>query len=73
MKAYVLKVLIHFRTPKFIFTLKRFVRDGYLFARVPQMIIVENHCSMCSSKILPTHVFGNSPEAALSKLLLRNR
>jgi hypothetical protein len=73
MKVYVLKVLVHFRTPKFTFTVKLFFRDEYLFARVLQMIVVENHCSMCSSKILHTHLFGNSPDAALSKLLLTNR
>jgi hypothetical protein len=72
MKVYVLEFLVHFLTPKFTFTVKSFVRDGYLFARFPQMIIVENHFSMCSSKILPTLVFGNLPDAALSKLLLSN-
>jgi hypothetical protein len=73
MNVYVLKVLIHFRTPEFTFAAERFVKDGYFVARVPQMIIVENHCCMYSSKILPTHVFGNSPYAALSKMLLTNR
>jgi hypothetical protein len=73
MKVYVLKVLIHFRTPKCTFTLKGSVRNWNLFARDPQILWVINHYSICSSKVLPTRVFGNSTDAALSKQLLMNR
>ena len=73
MKVYVFKVLVHFRTPKCTFSVKRFVRDGDLFASVPQMLRVENHCSICSHKMLTTHVFCNTPDVALFKQLLTNR